>query len=73
MKRNILVLGIIVSVFGITSCLDNDDTDFVPKIAETNNSYYGKGGKNDSIPPEDNDSTTRPPTGGEVGQTPVKP
>lgn len=66
-------MGIIVSVFGLTSCLDNEDMDFVPKVAETNNSYYGKGG--DSIPPEDDDSIPppAPPTGGEQGQNPIKP
>ncbi len=70
MKRTILLMGIILSVIGVTSCLDNEDPDFIPAIAEKNNSYYGKDG--DSIPSENNDSTDRD-TGGEQGQTPIKP
>lgn len=68
-------MGILISIFTVTSCLDNDDMDFVPKIAETKNSnHYGKDGEegNDSIPP-DSTGTVRPPTGGETGQIPIKP
>ncbi len=72
MKRTILVLGIIISIFMVMSCLENDDTGFVPTILQTNvSSPYFKG---DSIPPEENDSTQLPPdTGGETGQNPVRP
>lgn len=75
MKKTILVMGIIASIFGLTSCLDNEDVDFVPKVAETsNNGHYGRGGdeRNDSIP-SDSTGTVRPPTGGEQGQNPIKP
>lgn len=56
----------------VMSCLENDDTGFVPTILQTNvSSPYFKG---DSIPPEENDSTQLPPdTGGETGQNPVRP
>lgn len=75
MKRNIFVAGIIISIFTVTSCLENDDTGFIPTVAETNNSnYYGKDGEgdNDTIPTDSTDNT-RPPTGGEEGHIPVKP
>lgn len=61
-------MGIILSTFTATSCLDNEDMDFVPKAIETNNPHYGKDGDNDSIPPP-----AAPPTGGQIGQNPVKP
>lgn len=72
MKRTILVMGIIASIFGLTSCLDNEDMDLVPAATGTNTAYYGKGGDegNDSIPPP---PPPKPPTGGEVGQNPIKP
>ncbi|SMC42528.1 hypothetical protein [Moheibacter sediminis] len=73
MKRTILLMGIIASFFVLTSCLDNEEFDFVPKAAETDNIYYERGGdKNDSIP-SDSTGTVRPPTGGEQGQNPIKP
>ncbi len=74
MKRTIFVMGILISIFTITSCLENDDTGFIPTVAETNNSnHYGKDGDdNDSIPP-DSTSTPKPPTGGQQGQNPIRP
>lgn len=73
MKKIILLTGIILSTFTATSCLDNEDIDFVPNAVETNNSHYAKDGDddNDSIPPPP--PPAAPPTGGETGQVPVKP
>ncbi len=72
MKKTILVMGIIASIFGLTSCLDNEDMDLVPAANEHNHSFHGKDGDegNDSIPPP---PPPAPPTGGETGQIPVKP
>lgn len=72
-KRIFLVLGILAFTLYLTSCLDDDDNSFVPKIAETNNSYYGKDGDNDSVPPPEDTDTTERDTGGETGQNPIKP
>ena len=72
MKRIILLMGMLVSIFGLTSCLDNEDMDFVPSANETYHPYHGKDGDegedNDTIPPP-----PIPPTGGQQGQNPVKP
>lgn len=70
MKRTILLMGMILSFIGTTACLENEDPDFVPTIAEQNNSHYGRDG--DSIPPPDTDSTGKD-TGGEEIQIPIKP
>lgn len=74
-KRIFLVLGVMACSGYLTSCLDEDSDTFVPSIAETNNSYdsyYSKDG--DTIPPEDDDSTSGgKDTGGEEGQLPVRP
>lgn len=72
MKRKLFVLVLLFGFIGIHSCLDNEEEDHYPAIAEHNNSYYGKG-ENDSLPPNENDSIMRPNTGGETGQNPVKP
>ncbi len=74
MKRTILVMGIIISIFTVASCLENEDMGFVPTVAETNNSiHYGKDGDENDTIPSDSTGNIRPPTGGEEGQTPVKP
>ena len=70
MKKLFLLMSVLGLMTGFISCLDQEDSGFEPKIAETNNSYFNKGG--DSIPPGDTDSTARD-TGGEQGQIPVKP
>jgi hypothetical protein len=70
MKKLFLLMSILGWFSVFFSCLDQEDSDFEPKVAAVNNSYFGKDG--DSIPPENNDSTDRD-TGGEEGQIPVKP
>lgn len=71
MKRTILVMGIIISVFTAASCLENDDMGVSHTVPETQvSAQYFKG---DSIPPEENDSTQAPDTGGSQGQNPVRP
>lgn len=75
MKRTVLVMGLILSIFTIASCLDNEDLDFVPTVAETNNNnYYSRDGEgdNDTIPTDSTDNP-KPPTGGSQGQNPIKP
>jgi len=69
MKKLFLVMSALGWFSLFFSCLDQEDSDFEPKVAAVNNSYYGKGG--DSIPPESNDSARD--TGGEEEQIPVKP
>ena len=75
MKRTILVMGTIMSIFTVTSCLENEEMDFVPAAEqESNVSYYGKDGSKDSADVNMKDSATaKPPTGGQQGQNPVKP
>jgi len=72
MKNLFLLISVLGLLTGFISCLDQEDSDFQPKISATNNSYYGKDG--DSIPPENNDSTSDGrDTGGEEDQLPIKP
>ncbi|HLV24221.1 MAG TPA: hypothetical protein VKY36_05535 [Moheibacter sp.] len=72
MRSKLFIGVILLGSIGIYSCLDSEDSVFYPTVAQTNHAYYGKGEK-DSLPPNDHDSITRPDTGGETGQNPVKP
>ncbi len=70
MKKLFLLLSISACTSIFISCLDQDDSGFEPNITASNG-FYTKG---DSIPPASNDSIGDDrDSGGEEGQTPIKP
>ena len=69
MKKKYLCIGLIISAFCVSSCLENDEDVFTPSIPQQSHSIYGK----DSIPPKDSIPNGKPETGGEQGQNPIKP
>lgn len=69
MKKNLYLFCFISSLLGMTACLDQEDKNWAPQIPYQSNTYFAK----DSIFTQDSIDSEKPETGGEFGQTPIKP